>query len=158
MALLGLARLKLRLKPPRKVDPAFGPMVFMYIANEPSRSYWEAAEWLFPPRGHTVTVSLPGDERGPSQAARDFMLGRVRDFERTIDVARPRLDQVFRRWLGRPVADDLWQDLKLAGFDVQDPTAEPIEWDISFETTRTRWLGISVPFVGDVPHDPVVDT
>jgi hypothetical protein len=133
-------------------------MVFMYIASRPNKSYWEAAAWLFPPTGHKIAISLPGSEAGPSPESRNFMLSRVHEFERTLGLARPKLDQVFRQWLGRPVADDLWEDVTLAGFDVEDPGAEPLEWDIGFETTGKRWLGISVPFIGDVPQNAVVDT
>jgi hypothetical protein len=31
-------------------------------------------------------------------------------------------------------------------------------WDVGFETTGEKWLGITIPFVGDRPQDPVVDT
>jgi len=34
----------------------------------------------------------------------------------------------------------------------------PITWDVMFETTGEKWLAITVPFVGDSPQDPVVDT
>jgi hypothetical protein len=48
--------------------------------------------------------------------------------------------------------------VKLAGFDVEDPKARPLERDISFETTGEKWLGIVIPFRGDTPQEAVVDT
>ena len=36
-----LNELKLRFKPPRLQDPVFGPLLYMYIPRNPSRSYWE---------------------------------------------------------------------------------------------------------------------
>jgi len=48
--------------------------------------------------------------------------------------------------------------MKLAGFGVEDMSGSPPRWDISFETTGDKWLGITIPFTGDVPQDPVVDT
>jgi hypothetical protein len=53
---------------------------------------------------------------------------------------------------------DIFTSVKLAGFGVEDPKADPIEWDVSFETTGQKWLGIRVPFTGDTPQEAVVDT
>ncbi|MCU0694287.1 MAG: hypothetical protein MUF54_23095 [Polyangiaceae bacterium] len=150
-------RLKLRFRPPRLDDPEFGPLLFMYIANDPDRSYWEA-EWLFPPVGYRVSIGLPGNASGPLPESRSFLLARVAEFDRTMELVRPLLDSVFREWLRRPLGLDTWANVKLAGFGFEDPRAEPVEWDVAFETTGERWLGITVPFVGNSPQDPVVDT
>ena len=48
--------------------------------------------------------------------------------------------------------------VKLSGFSVENPQAYPVAWDISFETTGDKWLGITIPFVGDEPREAVVDT
>jgi len=32
------------------------------------------------------------------------------------------------------------------------------DWDVIFETIGSKWLAPTVPFVGDQPKDPVVDT
>jgi hypothetical protein len=149
-------RLKLRFRPPRLDDPEFGSLLFMYVANDPGRSYWEA-EWLFPPVGYSVSIGLPGGASGPLPESRSFLLSRVGEFDRTMRVVRPLLDAVFREWLRRPLEPDTWADVKLAGVGLEDPRAEPVEWDVAFETTGERWLGITVPFVGNSPQDPVVD-
>ena len=47
---------------------------------------------------------------------------------------------------------------EVAGFDVEDATQDPLRWDVAFETTGEKWLGISVPFIGDEPQTAVVDT
>ena len=152
-----LERLRLRFRPPRMDDRSFGPLVFMYIPNDPQSSYWEG-EWLFPPTGTRVSISLPGGIEGPAAESRDFMLSRAREFDRIMELARPKLAEVVRSYLSRPLSDDIWSDLELAGFDVEDPKAFPIEWSVSFETIGDRWLGIIVPFAGSEPQDAVVDT
>ena len=129
----------------------------MYISNAPQNSYWEG-EWLFAPTGTTVSIGLAGDETGPLPEARAFYLAIPARFPHLINLARPRLDAVFREWYNRPVAADLWQDVKLAGFGLEDPRSKPVEWDMSFEALGAKWLGITVPFRGDQPGDPVVDT
>lgn len=152
-----LERLKLSLKPPRLDDPDFGPLVFMYISNAPDKSYWEA-EWTFPPIGYKVSIGLPGDKAGPLPEARAFFLSRIGDFERLMSLVRPRLDAVCRQWLERPLSENMWADVKLAGFGVEDPTATPVSWDVSFETVGERWLGITIPVIGDAAQEAIVDT
>ena len=149
--------LKLRISPPRIEDPAFGSLLFMYIANAPEKSYWEG-EWKFPSTGTDISIALPGDEQGPAAEARNFYLGLPDRFETVVDAARPALQKVFRRWLGQDLPDDIFTVVTLAGFDVEDLTQHPPKWDISFETTGDKWLGIVVPFVGDTPQEPTVDT
>ena len=113
---------------------------------------------MFPPVGYQVSIGLDGDQSGPTPEARAFYLSRVGSFERTMALVRPRLDAVCRQWLGRPLAEDPWTDVKLAGFGVEDPTATPVSWEVSFETVGERWLGISIPMIGDSAQEAVVDT
>jgi hypothetical protein len=68
------------------------------------------------------------------------------------------LDQVFRSWYDRPLAEDLWRDVKLAGFSLENPRSQPVEWEMYFEATGTRWLGIVIRFLDDVPGTATVDT
>jgi hypothetical protein len=152
-----IERLKLTFKPPRRDDPDFGSILFMYISNAPERSYWEA-EWKFPPVGYEIAISLPGGTEGPTPEGRAFYLSRVAEFDRIMALVRPELDAVCRKWLGRPLAEDLWADVKLAGIGVEDPTASPVSWDVAFETTGKRWLGITIPMLGDSAEKAVVDT
>jgi hypothetical protein len=150
--------LKLRLSPPKLTDPEFGPLRFMYIANAPERSYWEAESWLFGPTQTLVGVGLLGSETGPLPEARAFYLGLPGRFAGILDSVKPLLDRVTREWLDRPLAADCWSDVKLSGFDVDDPRIQPLNWSISFETIGDKWLGIMIPFVGEQPGEPVVDT
>jgi hypothetical protein len=60
--------------------------------------------------------------------------------------------------MGRPLGADLWQDVKLTGFGVENPRVVPTGWDVDFETTGDKWLGITIPLVGDSPQDLIVDT
>jgi hypothetical protein len=152
-----LAKLLRRLQPPTIDDPTFGRLLFMRIGRAPSRSYWEG-EWLFPPTGTRVAIGLPGGEDGPSPEARVFYEALPERFDWIIESARPGLDDVFQHWLERPISDELWDDVKLSGLGVEDPTATPLEWDVMFETIGKKWLGISVPFIDDAPQRPVVDT
>lgn len=144
-------------QPPALDDPTFGRLLFMRMDRDPSLSYWEG-EWEFPPRGRKVSIGLPGGEEGPREEGRAFHAALPERFDEIVRLARPRLDEVFRRWFDRPLHDDLWQDVELAGFGLEDPTANPIEWDVSFETTGDKWLGITVPFLGDEPGVATVDT
>jgi len=65
---------------------------------------------------------------------------------------------VFKIWLQQELPDDIFKVVTLSGFSVEDPQAQPVEWDIMFETTGDKWLAITIPFVGDEPKEAVVDT
>jgi hypothetical protein len=138
-------------------DPDFGRLHYMHIAHNPSKSYWEC-EWMFPPTRTRVSIGLPGNRDGPLMESRAFYLTLVDQFTQILTLARPGLDEVFRTWLNRPLHNDLWQDLRLSGFSVEDPRAMMGEWEVMFETIGSKWLAITVPFVGDQPKEPVVDT
>lgn len=152
-----LSRLLLSFRPATLNDPEFGRLRYMRVGRDPAKSYWEA-EWLFPPTGTRVSIGLPGTKEGPLLESRAFFLALIPEFERIMTRARPVLDQVFSEWLGRSLSVDLWSDVTLAGFGVEDPRTTPLEWDVSFETTGPKWLGISIPFVGQQPQEAVVDT
>lgn len=152
-----LHRLKLRFSPPRLVDPDFGDLLFIYIPNAPERSYWEC-EWKFPGTGDVVSIGLPGTEGGPLPESRAFFLALPGRFDSILEAARPKLSQVFRHWLARDLPENPFSELKLAGFGLEDPNANPVTWDIAFETTGDKWLGIAVPFVGNSAQEPTVDT
>ena len=150
--------LKLRFSPPRLDDPDFGELRYMYISAAPERSYWESAHWLFTPTGKEVEIDLPGSESGPLPEARQFYLTLPAQFPRLLELARPALDRVFHAWYARPVSHDIWQDVKLAGFGLEDPRATPVQWSMFFEATGAKWLGIIVPFRDEIPGSEVVDT
>ena len=155
---MGLLReFRLRFRPPRIEDPDFGTLVYMYIPRAPTDSYWEG-EWLFPATRTRVAIALPGGLDGPDIEARKFYLGLPARFDQLVKQVRPGLDRVFQEWIGRPLNTDLWQDVQLSGFGVEGVNIVPITWDVAFETTGEKWLGITIPFVGDSPQDPVVDT
>jgi hypothetical protein len=147
-------RLRSFFSPPRLEDPDFGTLLQMF-PNKP-QSYWEA-EWLFPPVGYRISIALDGDGRGPAEEVRAFYLSRVAEFEAIIREARPQLEKVAVDWLGRPLAENLWDDVKLAGFGIEDLKQVPPAWDVSFETTGKRWLGITVPMIGDRAQEAQVD-
>ncbi len=149
--------LKLQFRPPKIVDSDFGQLTFMYISNHPERSYWEA-EWIFSPTGTLVSIGLGGDESGPRSDARQWYLGLPARFERIVQLAKPELAKVFKSWLEQDLPEDVFTAVKLSGFGVEDPRAKPVAWDISFETTGEKWIGITIPFVGDDPKEAVVDT
>jgi hypothetical protein len=152
-----LDQLKQWLSPPKRQDPEFGELTFIRIGGSPDRSYWEA-QWAFPPTGTEVSIDLHGGESGPWPEARDFYLGLPARFAALLDAVRPALNEVFLHWYDRPLAPDLWQDVKLSGFSLPNPRARPLEWDITFEATGKKWLGITIPFRDDTPEEPVVDT
>ena len=152
-----LNEFRLRFRPPALADPDFGRLLYMYIPRDPSRSYWEG-EWLFPPTATKVAITLPGTLAGPRESGREFYLALPMRFERVLDSARPALDRVLREWLGRPLSPDIWKDVKLGGFGLENPDVVPTAWDIGFETVGEKWLGITIPFVGDEPQEPLIDT
>jgi len=152
-----LHNLKLWVSPPKMSDPDFGPLIFMHMSKAPERSYWEG-EWKFPGTGTPVFIALRGGENGPTQEAREFYLELPRRFEQIVRLCQPRLEQVFRDWLGQSLPTDIFSVLKLSGFDVEDPTQHPPQWNVSFETTGDKWLSITVPFVAEVAMEAEVDT
>ncbi|HSL91381.1 MAG TPA: hypothetical protein VK863_01935 [Candidatus Limnocylindrales bacterium] len=152
-----LHNLKLRFSPPRIADPDFGSLLFMFIPKAPDRSYWEC-EWTFPGTGTVVSIGLPGGESGPTAQGRKFFLGLPERFEHILAAARPRLEEAFKIWLQQDLPQDIFTVVRLAGFGVEDPAVDPVAWDISFETTGEKWLGITIPFVGDSAQEAVVDT
>jgi hypothetical protein len=105
-----------------------------------------------------VAISLPGTSTALFDSGRAFYLALPAGFDRLIERVRPVLNRVFLDWLGRPLQSDLWQDVTLGGFGVEDPDVVPVNWDIGFETTGKKWLGITIPMVGDTPHEPTIDT
>jgi len=149
--------LKLQFRPPKINDPDFGQLTFMYISNHPERSYWEG-EWMFPPTATPVSIGLDGDESGPKPEGRQWYLELQPRFRRILELARPELAEVFKKWLQQDLPEDIFTVVKLSGFGVENPRVHPVEWDISFETTGDKWLGITIPFVGDEPREAVVDT
>jgi hypothetical protein len=149
--------LKLQLRPPKIDDPDFGRLSFIYISNHPERSYWEAV-WTFPPTGMPVAIGLDGDESGPRPDSREWYLSLPSRFDRIVQLATPELAKVFPLWLKQELPDDIFTVVKLSGFGVEDPRAEPVSWDVSFETTGDTWLGISIPFTGDEAGKAVVDS
>ena len=152
-----LHNMKLWLSPPKIVDPVFGELIFMHIEKHPERSYWEG-NWKMPESDHSVGISLSGGEEGPSEDSRRFYLNLSDRIEQIIELCRPSLDKVFREWLNRDMPDDILSELKLTGFDVDDPNEHPLRWSVWFETNGEKWLGITIPFVGDAAGDAEVDT
>jgi hypothetical protein len=152
-----LHNLKLRFSPPRIADPDFGSLRFMFIPNAPERSYWEC-EWKFPETGTEISIGLPGGESGPLPESRQFYLSLAVRFDQILAAARPQLQEVFRTWLRQDLPQDIFTVDKLAGFGLEDAKAQPVQWDISFETTGDRWLGIVIPFVGGTAQKATVDT
>jgi hypothetical protein len=155
---MGFVRnLKLRLSPPRMTDPEFGNLIFMYISKFPERSYWEC-EWIFPPTGSPVAIALRGGETGPEQNSKQFYNSLPGRFPQIMSLCRPQLEQVFKQWLNQPLPENGFEVLKLSGFGLEDVAKQPVQWDVSFETTGEKWLGITIPFVGDIAGEAIVDT
>jgi hypothetical protein len=149
--------IKYQFRPPKIDDPDFGQLTFMYISNNPERSYWEA-EWLFPSTGTTISIALDGDESGPKASAREWHLGLPARFKEIVELAKPELAKVLKSWLHQDIPADIFKVVKLAGFGVVDPSAQTIDWDVSFETIGDKWLGIVIPFHGTKVKDAIVDT
>ena len=103
-------------------------------------------------------LSVLGERRGPLPEARQFYLSLPDRFEQIVAAVRPKLEQVFKQWLQQELPQDIFTAVKLAGFGLEDPKGKPLHWNISFETTGEKWLGITIPFEGDTPQDAVVDT
>ena len=149
--------MKLWLSPPKIVDPVFGKLVFMHIEKHPERSYWEG-EWKMPESNHSIGISLRGEEQGPSEDSRSFYLSLPDRIEQIIERCRPPLAKVFREWLNKDTPADIFSELKLTGFDIDDPNERPLRWSVQFETTGAKWLGITIPFVEDSAGDAEIDT
>ena len=129
----------------------------MHVENYPERSYWEG-EWRLPGLGCLVGIYLRGGEDGPGEDARSFYLKLPERMEQILQRCRPPLASVFRQWLSRDLPEDMFSEVKLTGFGVDDPNGHPLLWNVSFETTGEKWLGIEIPFVDDVAGEAQVDT
>ncbi len=141
----------------------------MFIPSAPERSYWEC-EWLFPKTGDLVGIGLDGDEAGPLDASRQFYLSLPDRFDFIVAAVRPKMTQVFAEWLQHDLPTDMFSAVKLSGFGCEiasrgtGPNRLPdigsgrMSWDVTFETTGKRWLSITIPFAGDEPMEPIVDT
>ena len=143
--------------PPRLHDPAFGDLVFIRIPEHPECSYWEC-EWSFPVTGTRFTVVIPGSEKGLDPDAREFFLTLPDRFEFITTQCRAPLQVVWREWFETDLPSDLFSVLSLAGIGINSLDASAVEWEVSFETTGDKWLGITVPFIGDQPQEATVET
>ena len=150
-------KFRLLFKPVTKTDPDFGQIVFMYIWKNPENSYWEC-DWNFPNTGMNVSITLPGDEAGPFPESREFFLKLPAGFDEILNQTRPKLQAVFREWLNQTLPENIFTEVKLAGFDLEDARVSPIQWNVSFETLGDKWLGITIPFLGNIPQDAIVDS
>ena len=149
--------MKLWLSPPKIIDPVFGKLVFMHVQKHPERSYWEG-EWKLSESGRSVGISLCGGEEGPSEDSRRFYLNLPARIDQIVERCRPSLARVFREWLNKELPADVFSELKLTRFDVDDPKGHPLHWTVMFEATGEKWLGITIPFVDEAAADAEVDT
>jgi len=151
-----LRGLKLWLFPLKMTDPDFGKLVYMHISKWPERYYWEC-EWKFPATGTQVVITLQGNEAGPSPESRRFYLALPGRLHEILAASRPSLEKVYKNELGEPTPKDIFSAFQLTGFGIQDPNRQPVLWDVSFELTGDKYLGISIPFTGDSAMEPEVD-
>lgn len=152
-----LRSLRLQFCPLKKNDPDFGKLLYMYISNHPEKSYWEC-EWKFSPTGTIISISLPGNESGPYPESREFYKEIIPKYEKIIALVRSQLSTVFKEWLNKELPTDIFSEIKLSGFGLDDARSCSLKWDIKFETTGNKWLGIIIPFEGEMPQKEVVDT
>ncbi|MCZ6656808.1 MAG: hypothetical protein O7C67_05885 [Gammaproteobacteria bacterium] len=98
-------------------------------------------------------------------SVRDFFEDLPNRFDSILSTIRPQLDEIFRRWLQRPLSESLWDDLELTRFIVVDPSVRPPEWNMQFELTYNEgdeedeegeYLEITVSLVGDSPQVAIV--
>jgi hypothetical protein len=68
------------------------------------------------------------------------------------------LAKAWRVWYEAELPEDIFDCLRLSSFQVEDPDARPLRWDVMFETTGEKWLAMSIPFIDDVPQKAVVDS
>jgi hypothetical protein len=101
---------------------------------------------------------LPGDEAGPFPESREFFLALPAKFDEILMLARPKIQAVFHEWLNRTLPENIFTEVKLTGFDLENARVSLVRWHISFETLGDKWLGITIPFVDNIPQDAVVDT
>lgn len=151
-------------------DATFGRLRRFTAVPEPGAppsaysSIWYGT-WHFPPSGTNVSICLPGGRRGPLPAVRDFFEDLPNRFDSILSTIRPQLDEIFRRWLQRPLSESLWDDLELTRFIIVDPSVRPLEWNMQFELTYNEgdeedeegeYLEITVSLVGDSPQVAIV--
>jgi hypothetical protein len=151
-----LHNMKLWLSPPKIIDPVFGELIFMHVPKHPERSYWEG-EWKLSESGRSVGIPLCGGEEGPTEDSRRFYLNLPARIDQIVERCRPLLARVFREWLNKELPTDVFRELKLKDFDVDDPKGHP-HWSVMFETTGEKWLKITIPFIDESAGDAELDT
>ncbi len=77
---------------------------------------------------------------------------------RIVELATPRLAEVFSSCLDQALPDDIFTMVKLAGSGIENLGTRPVRWDVSLETLGDKWLGIVVPFIDNEAQEAVVDT
>jgi hypothetical protein len=102
-------------------------------------------------------ITLCGDESGPQPEFRRFYLELPGRFNEILAACRPVLEEVYRDELQKALPTDIFTALKVAGFRVEDPNEQPVHWEVSFESTGDEYLGISIPFAGELALAPEVD-
>ncbi|PJZ70839.1 hypothetical protein CH373_06100 [Leptospira perolatii] len=152
-----LKRLKLRFVPLLLQDPELGQMRFMYISHRPENSYWEC-EWFFPPTKTNVFLPIRGTEEGPNQQHRKFYLDLVARFDFILQASRPQLAAAYKQWADKELPSDIFSAFELAAFGLEDPGANPVHWEVSFEATGETWIYVTISFVGNEAQSAVVDT
>jgi hypothetical protein len=145
--------------PPKIVDPVFGKMRFMYISSNPTRSYWECEDWLFPPTNSRIGLSLDGGEDGPKEEFRQFYLNLVPRFESLVRIARPSIEKGYAQFVEKRLPEDLFEALRFTAFHIEKMDGKNTEWNMMFETrSDDYWYAFTIPFVGDTPGEAIVDS
>lgn len=147
-----------RILPSRNIeDPLFGTLSFISMPNTAHLAYW-SCEWLFPPTGNVITIALPGDYSGPFEESRQFYIDLAARFHRVLLIVKPKLSAAVRAWFDIDLPKDPFSMLNLAGFDLDNPRAFPLRWEISFSTKpHLKWRYITIPFEADIPQEAIVD-
>ena len=111
-----------------------------------------SADWL--PRSYSV-----GGRRVWAKAEwRRFYLDLPNRFSTILAMCRPVLEKVYQDELLKSPPADIFTVFRPTGFGVKDPNEEPVHWDVSFENTGDEFLVISIPFQGEIPMSPEVET
>lgn len=133
----------------RMVDPDFGAIEYVEPSSTSPCGYWRMeGTWAIRDQKQGVRCAeVPGNELGPSDLARTFLLALRREPERAWAVANDQLLKLVDGWPNlqdQPLRDVFF--ISSLSMDSDNPNG----WEVCFEThNQLKWLNFCVQVEGD---------
>lgn len=137
-------------------DAFFGEMVFVEIANDPLKNYFEC-ERYFRPGGEKIGLSITGSLSGPTQRQKDFFTQVENDYSLLIPRLVRIIEREFGAWMASPFIKDFAKEFKPGYLSIPTCEEQPVEWEIAFDTVHDVNHTVTVGLLGYEPQYVQVD-